>query len=201
MRHLIGLMLGALAMTAAASPARPQTFDAQARALDGDTVSVDFRLLGVDAFERRQLCQKVAGCWQCGKAAQDFAANALRSKRATIQLTSSSSYGRPVAIVTVDGQDLGERMIRAGLAVPETQYLRGDTARAAVSVGIRPGQSPQGRSLCRNMARAVPLAAWRTAALRALTVQSISAGSAHQDGPCSKLASNLTIGPSGTSAT
>ena len=131
MRHTTGLMLAVLAMSAAASPARPQSFDAQARALDGDTVAVDFRLLGVDAFERRQLCQKVAGCWQCGKAAQDFAANALRSKKATIQLTPSSSYGRPVAIVTVDGQDLGERMIRAGLAVPETQYLRGDSARAA----------------------------------------------------------------------
>lgn len=131
MRQTIGFMLAALALSAAASPARPQTFDAQARALDGDTVAVDFRLLGVDAFERRQLCQKVAGCWQCGKAAQDFAANALRSKKAAIQLTPSSSYGRPVAIVTVDGQDLGERMIRAGLAVPETQYLRGDPARSA----------------------------------------------------------------------
>ncbi|OYW87786.1 MAG: nuclease [Sphingobium sp. 32-64-5] len=125
------LIAAGLTLAAAASPARSQTFDAQARALDGDTVAVDFRLLGVDAFERRQLCQKVAGCWQCGKAAQDFAANALRSKTATIQLTPSSSYGRPVAIITVDGRDLGERMIRAGLAVPEAQYLQGDPSRAA----------------------------------------------------------------------
>lgn len=112
-----------------ASPGPAQTFDATARALDGDTVAADFRLLGVDAFERRQLCQRISGCWQCGKAAQDFGANALRSKTATIRLMPSSSYGRPVAIVTVDGKDLGERLIRAGLAVPETQYLRGDPAR------------------------------------------------------------------------
>jgi endonuclease YncB( thermonuclease family) len=112
------------------TPAVPQSFDATARALDGDTVAVDFRLLGVDAFERRQLCQRSSGCWECGKAAQDFAANALRSKTATIRLTPSSSYGRPVATVTLDGKDLGERMIRAGLAVPEARYLRDDPVRA-----------------------------------------------------------------------
>lgn len=112
-----------------ASASWSQTFDAKARAIDGDTVAVDFRLLGVDAFERGQLCQRVSGCWQCGKAAQDFAANALRSKTATIRLVSSSSYGRPVALVTVDGADLGERLIRAGLATPQANYLRGDPAR------------------------------------------------------------------------
>lgn len=115
-----------------ASASWSQTFDAKARALDGDTVAVDFRLLGVDAFERGQLCQRVSGCWQCGKVAQEFAANALRSKTATIRLvpsSSSSSYGRPVAVVTVDGADLGERLIRAGLATPQANYLRGDPVR------------------------------------------------------------------------
>nr|WP_249258849.1 thermonuclease family protein [Sphingobium yanoikuyae] len=107
-----------------------QTFDAQGRAIDGDTVAVDFRLLGVDAFERRQLCRNTAGCWECGKAAQDFAADALRSKAATISLKSNRSYGRPVATIIIDGQDLGERMIRAGLAVPEVQYLRDEPGRA-----------------------------------------------------------------------
>lgn len=122
----------AFASCSASSQAPPrQAFEAKARALDGDTIAVDFRLLGVDAFERRQLCERTNGCWQCGKAAQDFAANALRAKTAVIQLTSGSSYGRPVAVVTIDGQDLGERMIRAGLAIPEAGYLRNDHVRAA----------------------------------------------------------------------
>jgi endonuclease YncB( thermonuclease family) len=130
MQAALRSILLAASLSAAISPARPQTFDARARALDGDTVAVDFRLLGVDAFERRQLCQKADGCWECGKTAQDFAANVLRSRNATIRLTPSASYGRPVATVVVDGQDLGERLIQAGLAVPETQYLRNDPARA-----------------------------------------------------------------------
>jgi micrococcal nuclease len=110
--------------------AADQGFEARARALDGDTVAVDFRLLGVDAFERRQMCERRDGCWECGKAAQDLAATMLRGKAAEIKLTAARTYGRPVATVTVGGQDLGERLIRAGLAVPEAQYLRGDLARA-----------------------------------------------------------------------
>ncbi|CAH0354506.1 hypothetical protein SPH9361_03058 [Sphingobium sp. CECT 9361] len=131
MRAMVFAALVFACCGASARVAADQSFNAKARALDGDTVAVDFRLLGVDAFERRQQCERRGDCWQCGKAAQDFVANLLRSKTAEIRLTSSSTYGRPVATVTVEGSDLGERLIRAGLAVPEAQYLRTDPRRAA----------------------------------------------------------------------
>ena len=131
MRLILMMALSFASTSASTGLAEHQRFEAKARALDGDTLAVDFRLLGVDAFERRQFCERADACWPCGKAAQDFAANALRARPATIQLTPSSTYGRPVAVVTVDGQDLGERLIRAGLAIPETGYLRDDPARAA----------------------------------------------------------------------
>jgi endonuclease YncB( thermonuclease family) len=131
MRLMFLTALAAMSCSASSQVANDRTFDARARALDGDTVAVDFRLLGVDAFERRQMCEGRDGCWSCGKAAQDLAAKLLRSKTAEIKLTSSSTYGRPVATVSVDGDDLGERLISAGLAVPEAQYLRGDPRRAA----------------------------------------------------------------------
>jgi endonuclease YncB( thermonuclease family) len=111
-------------------PGKPRAITARGRALDGDTVSVDIRLSGADAFERRQLCRGNAGCWQCGKAAQDLAARALKSGNAVIRLTGTASYGRPVGTVTIDGRDLGETMIAAGFAVPVTGYLRNDPARA-----------------------------------------------------------------------
>jgi len=128
------ILLAALALASCgASPEvdNDRSFNARTRALDGDTVAVDFRLLGVDAFERRQLCERRSACWPCGKAAQDYAANLLRSKTAQIRLTPSTTYGRPVATVIVGDVDLGERLIRAGLAVPEAQYLRSDPRRAA----------------------------------------------------------------------
>ena len=132
MRRVI--VLAALALTAcgAASPAEEgdAAIAGKARAIDSDTVSLDFRLSGADAFERKQLCQGPDGCYPCGKLAQDAAARLLRSAKATIRLTGAASYGRPVAIVTVDGVDLGERMIAQGWAVPVTRYLRHDPARA-----------------------------------------------------------------------
>lgn len=125
----LGSVLAMLCVGAAPAAERP-SFEARARALDGDTVAVDFRLLGVDAFERRQMCQRASGCWACGKAAQDLASNKLKSGEAVITLTRGQTYGRPVATVAIDGRDLGETMIRAGLAIPGAQYLRSDPARA-----------------------------------------------------------------------
>lgn len=128
------IFLAALALAAVGALAQvgsDRSFNARTRALDGDTVAVDFRLLGVDAFERRQLCERRGACWQCGKAAQDFTAKMLRAASADIKLTSGRTYGRRVATVTTNGNDLGERLIGAGLAVPEAQYLRSDPRRAA----------------------------------------------------------------------
>lgn len=115
------LILTLVAPATAAKGDAPLT--ARGRALDGDTVSIDLRLLGVDAFERRQLCGRGNGCWPCGRAAQDFAARLLRRTDAMITLTPSRTYGRPVARVDVDGVDLGEALVAAGLAIPEPRYL------------------------------------------------------------------------------
>lgn len=129
-RSLLLVPLALISCSASAPSGSEGKFAAKARALDGDTVAVDFRLLGVDAFERRQMCARAGSCWACGKAGQDVAARLLRSKTAEIRLTTSTTYGRPVATGTVDGDDLGERLIAAGLAVPEPQYLDHDRARA-----------------------------------------------------------------------
>src|SRR3546814_10595450 len=72
------------------APVNEPGFTASARALDGDTIAADFRLLGVDAFERRQLCERARSCWECGKAAQDHAARILGEADAQIRLTNRS---------------------------------------------------------------------------------------------------------------
>src|SRR3546814_14501913 len=68
--------------------------------------------------------------WECGKAAQDHAARVLGEADAQIRLTRRFSYGRPVATVTVKGRDLGETLIRAGLAIHQPEFLKTDPARA-----------------------------------------------------------------------
>ncbi|MET3725924.1 thermonuclease family protein [Sphingomonas trueperi] len=105
-------------------------FEAQARAIDGDTIAVDFRLFGADAVERKALCAKGPSCWPCGKAAQDFASKLMKREPVSIRLTGQQSYGRPIAVVDVGGQDLGETMIAAGYAVPTPNFLKTDPMRA-----------------------------------------------------------------------
>jgi endonuclease YncB( thermonuclease family) len=131
MRMILGLALAVASCGGAASQAEDQSvIRADGRAIDGDTVSFDVRLLGADAFEKRQLCRNTDGCWPCGKAAQDYASKLLKSGNTTIRLTGKQSYGRPIGTVEVNGQDLGETMIAAGLAVPAVSYLKDDPERA-----------------------------------------------------------------------
>ena len=103
---------------------------AEGRAIDGDTISIDLRLLGADALERKQWCARGNGCWPCGKAAQDYAARTLKGATATIRFTGEQSYARPISTVSVRGRDLGESMIAAGYAVPAPEFLKRDPERA-----------------------------------------------------------------------
>lgn len=115
---------------AAATGSASADLAAKARAIDGDTVAIDVRLFGADAFEKRQLCRTQDGCWPCGKAAQDFASRILKRGDAVIRLTGKQSYGRPIGTIEVDGRDLGDEMIAAGFAVPVADFLASDPARA-----------------------------------------------------------------------
>ncbi len=83
---------------------------------DGDTLWVQpdsggaarkLRMLGVDAPE---ICQSG------GKAARDMLAQLALQRRVTVKVSYYDRYGRGLATVALDGQDLGARMVRAGQA-------------------------------------------------------------------------------------
>ena len=113
---------------------------AQAHAVDGDTLGVDLRLLGVDAFERDQRCSTNAGkCTACGEAARRALQQLLfqdsggrGSRPVVIRVVATSSYGRPIVTATSNGADIGASLIAAGLAIPQPQYLKSDPARASL---------------------------------------------------------------------
>ncbi len=52
---------------AAANGSASASLAAKARAIDGDTIAIDVRLFGADAFEKRNLCRTRDGC---GRAAR-----------------------------------------------------------------------------------------------------------------------------------
>lgn len=93
--------------------------------VDGDTVDVNaaglevrVRLLGVDAPER----VSYGGAGECvdpdGAARAQERAAQLAPAGTAVELTDrdGSSYGRPVVRVVADGVDVGERLVRDGLA-------------------------------------------------------------------------------------
>lgn len=109
----------------------------KARVKDGDTFAVDIRLLGTDAFEVKQQCQKPDGsCTACGQGARQFMGQmfeGVEGKKGRnglkVSFTGDTTYGRPVATASIDGKDIGEEMIRHGWAVAEPKYLSGDPDR------------------------------------------------------------------------
>lgn len=105
-----------------------------ARAIDGDSIAIEIRLKGIDAFEHDAICvDNQNRCYACGKAAQNQLAAIIeqgeRSGSITLNFSRSHSYDRIVATAESNGFDAGEAMISSGYAIPVPQYLGDDSAR------------------------------------------------------------------------
>jgi endonuclease YncB( thermonuclease family) len=101
----------------------------QASIIDGDTLEIHgarIRLWGVDAPESSQLCRGEDSLqYRCGaQAANDL--DAFIAKRpVNCTPVTLDRYGRTVATCSVDGADLGEWLVRNGLALDWPQYSNG----------------------------------------------------------------------------
>lgn len=96
---------------------------AEVRVIDGDTIVVDgekIRLYGIDAPERHQVCFN----WPCGEVARDAMVELTRGQAVACEPKHVDWYGRTVAICTAGGVDLGEWMVRNGLAWAWIRYSR-----------------------------------------------------------------------------
>jgi endonuclease YncB( thermonuclease family) len=101
----------------------------QASIIDGDTLEIHgarIRLWGVDAPESSQLCRGEDSLqYRCGaQAANDLDAFIAKRPVNCTPIT-LDRYGRTVATCSVDGADLGEWLVRNGLALDWPQYSNG----------------------------------------------------------------------------
>jgi len=106
----------------------------QASVVDGDTLEVHgmrIRLWGVDAPESSQLCRGAdSNLYRCGaKAANDLDSFVAR-RPVNCTPVAEDRYGRTVATCSVGGADLGEWLVRNGLALDWPQYSKGKYASA-----------------------------------------------------------------------
>lgn len=94
--------------------------------IDGDTIIVNgthVRLAAIDAPETDQTCADATGqAYRCGLLAASALEQEIAGRSVTCTQTDTDKYGRVVAYCVIGGLDLGEFMVRAGMAVDYTRY-------------------------------------------------------------------------------
>jgi endonuclease YncB( thermonuclease family) len=92
------------------------------RAIDGDSLrgsGGDIRLLNIDAPEFRQTCRDAQGRnWECGRAAHQRLKELSEQGSLACRERGRDRYGRSLSNCTArGGRDIGETLVREGLAV------------------------------------------------------------------------------------
>jgi len=96
------------------------------RVIDGDTFKVGsatVRLHAIDAPETDQMCgDPNSPAWACGAWVKEETRAVFEGKPARCMTRDTDRYGRTVATCEVDGEDVGERLVRDGLAFAYRRY-------------------------------------------------------------------------------
>lgn len=104
------------------SLAQMRRFSGYAQALDGDSLRLNgksLRIVGIDAFELSQKCASFA----CGKKAHQALIRLTKHKKISCKSYERDRYGRFLARCFDEaGKDLGEEIIKQGLAIPYGPY-------------------------------------------------------------------------------
>lgn len=121
----IVLLVGAALVAVWLDPLQPRLSGA-GRASDGDSLVLEgerIRLIGIDAPELDQVCQDASGAdWPCGRAARNELAQRLAAGVVECQSLGEDKYGRTLARCTVQDSDIGQHMVRRGLAIATEGY-------------------------------------------------------------------------------
>jgi endonuclease YncB( thermonuclease family) len=102
------------------------TIYGRASVIDGDTIVINgihIRLAAIDAPESDQSCNDAAGTpYHCGLVATSALKDAIAERPVTCTPLDIDRYGRTVARCSVAGADLGDIMVRWGLAIDYRRY-------------------------------------------------------------------------------
>jgi endonuclease YncB( thermonuclease family) len=128
------LQLSTLVVAAACTAtALADNFTGQASVIDGDTLEVHgtrIRLWGIDAPESSQLCRGEDSLpYRCGAEAANELDTFIARRLVNCSPTNLDRYGRTVATCGVGSIDLGEWLVRNGLALDWPQYSSGKYGR------------------------------------------------------------------------
>ncbi|URK87606.1 thermonuclease family protein [Rhizobium sp. RCAM05350] len=102
-----------------------ETMSGLPRVVDGDTLVLDgkrIRLVGIDAPELRQVCQRGGRDWPCGTEAKGYLSTLIDDAKTTCEADGSDRYRRLLAVCTAHGLELNSAMVGAGYAIAFGNY-------------------------------------------------------------------------------
>jgi endonuclease YncB( thermonuclease family) len=125
----IGVLAAAQILLGSMPVAFADDLTGQASIIDGDTLEIHgnrIRLWGIDAPESSQLCRGEDSLqYRCGAQAANDLDTLIKGRPVSCLPISLDRYGRTVATCSVDGADLGDWLVRSGLALDWPQYSKG----------------------------------------------------------------------------
>ncbi|GGC73287.1 thermonuclease family protein [Chelatococcus reniformis] len=141
---LTGALFAACAALVAVLPRRSPDppVSGRAYAIDGDSLRLgqrDIRLLGIDAPELHQSCDRYGERYECGRLARSELAALLARGPANCHGEGSDKYGRVLAVCQIGGEDVNAALVRGGAAVSYGRYEHEEQAARTARRGIWAG--------------------------------------------------------------
>jgi endonuclease YncB( thermonuclease family) len=119
-----------------------ETVSGSGYAIDGDSLRLagrELRLLGIDAPELHQTCERDGRSYPCGRVAQQALADFLRRSPLTCRIGERDRYGRGLATCKSGEADINATLVREGLAVSYGGYDAEEVEARAARRGLWAG--------------------------------------------------------------
>jgi endonuclease YncB( thermonuclease family) len=110
-----------------------RSLEGRAHVTDGDTIrlnDVRIRLKGVDAPEMEQTCSRSGRSYACGEVAKRALIELVSGAEIRCRAAGRDRYQRVLANCTVNGADIGARMVEEGWAISYGRDYAREEARA-----------------------------------------------------------------------
>ncbi|MBB3452908.1 endonuclease YncB(thermonuclease family) [Rhizobium sp. BK313] len=121
--------------------------------VDGDTLGRDgdrLRLLGIDAPEYRQQCQRGHVVWACGEEARKALERLMKTGAAECRGSEHDRYGRLLVTCRAGDVDINGAMVRSGMAVSYGGYAAEEAAARQAKAGLWAGDFERPRDYRRE---------------------------------------------------
>lgn len=150
-------VLGGLASWFADRQDYPANVSGPAEVIDGDSLVIAgerIRLVGIDAPEGRQMCERVGPLghagrpadWPCGRESADRLRRLIGPRSVLCDVEDVDKYDRLLAVCRVGGRDINRWMVENGWAVSYGRHRRLERAAERARRGIWAGRFERPRN-------------------------------------------------------